>query len=141
VKLPEHIDDGYLSESGKGKQPHNIQSQMECFSYSVGLFEILNDVMLTLYTPANYDDEDYISQLQITKILDLNSRLDRFIGNMPSHLQAKPFQGSKRLQIQAKALHSRYVVSIVVGILLIASGPCTYEFSCFDLVCLAEFNQ
>ncbi|KFY83604.1 hypothetical protein V498_07940, partial [Pseudogymnoascus sp. VKM F-4517 (FW-2822)] len=120
VKPPQAIDDEFLQHVGKGCQPPGLHSRMDGFVYSISLFDILDNVLSTIYSSSN-DKIEHPSQeephLTFTKRLvstfTLNSQLDDLIKNIPTHLKLQEGfednagQMKRCFQVQTKTLNCR----------------------------------
>jgi hypothetical protein len=54
---PKAIDDEFLQCAGEGSQPLGLPSYVEGFLYSLGLFEILDDVLAVSHDSQEEDEE------------------------------------------------------------------------------------
>ena len=120
---PKAIDDESLQCAGEGSQPLGLPSYVEGFVYSLGLFEILDDVLAVSHNLQEEDEEHadghrhqcrkYMSRLVDT--LSLNSRLEDLVNSMPDHLRlSRTHEDVSALSrdafyLQAQVLHCRYV--------------------------------
>ena len=121
VLRPQAIDDEFLQCVGEGSQPLGLPSYIEGFVYSLGLFEILEDVLAAAYTsPRHEDDHDQGNQTgSLEYLLDdtvsLNSRLDDLVEKIPNYLEkirSSPGtldQSRRGFHVQAQTLHCRFV--------------------------------
>ncbi|KAJ9653735.1 hypothetical protein H2198_007133 [Neophaeococcomyces mojaviensis] len=127
VRPPQLIDDEYLLISGESVQPPKHQSQLAFFTVSISLFEILSDVLSTIYpndTAQGLSSPMNISQAWrsscLHNVMRLSSELDRFWSNIPQHLRTSDDQPcvnqssirNKRLatfNLQANVLYCRFL--------------------------------
>ncbi|KAL2067531.1 hypothetical protein VTL71DRAFT_1956 [Oculimacula yallundae] len=122
VILPQVIDDEFLQCVGEGSQPPGLPSYTEGFVYSLGLFEILADVLAVDYTSSrSQDDHDSGSQTNqgrncehiLTNTISLNSRLDDLVERIPNHLRESRSSSStlaqsrRRSHVQSQTLECR----------------------------------
>ncbi|KAH8597520.1 fungal-specific transcription factor domain-containing protein [Bisporella sp. PMI_857] len=127
VKVPEPIDDEFLRETGEGFQQPDHPARIECFVYSINLFDILDEVLSTFYSHSGDDtghsprsNPDTAQSFRET--FALNSRLDEFLKNLPLHLRldnhSANYEGDLKrcFQLQAKTLYCR---SLYIRILLL----------------------
>jgi hypothetical protein len=123
VKPPQAIDDEFLQHIGEGCQPPGLHSKMDGFVYSISLFDILDNVLSTMYSPSNNEIEHLSEEnphVKFTKRLvstfTLNSQLDHLLQNIPTHVKLQENSAGtadkmKRcFQVQAKTLNCRFVV-------------------------------
>lgn len=91
VKLPQKIDDEFLQDFGEGFQPIGNFSKLEGFVYSIQLFDILDNVLTTIYASSNGEVAIENRNLGFAKKLAgtvmLNSQLDDLLRNTPAHLK------------------------------------------------------
>ncbi|KAH6684799.1 fungal-specific transcription factor domain-containing protein [Halenospora varia] len=127
VPLPLAVDDEVLSETSEGVQPPGTHSQLDGFVHSLGFFDLLGDVLSAFYIPAEEQSSSRMSletQLPspLSTTLELNSRLDEFLGNLPHHLQLhreinlSGIPDTGFFELQARTLHFR---SLYLRILLL----------------------
>ena len=95
IPVPKLVDDEYLSSEGEGIQPPDIPSRMGLFVSTCGLFDILGDVLSSIYvkdlgftTPRGNETSTRFPEM-IADALQFNRRLDTFIGSIPEYLQTK----------------------------------------------------
>jgi hypothetical protein len=115
--VPTMIDDEYLLVDGEGTQPPGKHPRMCLFVYSIQLFEIMDEILSSFYIQdstrkgkrrdRNTDGQWSIDDL--TKILIINTKLDRFKGALPQFLKADDQQSASQTHVtlQAKVLRSR----------------------------------
>jgi len=97
VESPQLIDDKYLQNTSTdgSLQPPGVESQLAFFTQCIKLFDILSDVLSTIYP---YDDDDTASQnpprtritggsQQFQDIMRLSAELDRFENGIPHFLR------------------------------------------------------
>lgn len=93
VTPPQAIDDDYLLPTGDdGVQPLQRQSQLAFFIHSISLFDILSDILSTIYPPDAASSQEKVPARSTTTatlqhIMKLSSDLDRFQANIPFHLR------------------------------------------------------
>ena len=121
VLLPQAIDDEFLQCAGEGSQPSGLPSYIEGFVYSLGLFEILDDVLPVTYNlPEHEHADDHRNQgkspaHKLADTLSLNSRIEDLVEKIPHHLRlSKNSEGvlaeaRRRFYVQAQILHCRFV--------------------------------
>jgi len=83
------IDDDYLCKEREGLQPSDMPSRMGLFVFSCKLFEILADILRSLYSGdlrGNIDNSAFAPEM-ILDVLNFNRRLDSFMCSLPTHLQ------------------------------------------------------
>jgi hypothetical protein len=118
VRLPAAIDDEYLRLSAEGHQPSESLSQLCFFLQSIKLFEILSDILSTIYAPdplhLGLSDAGAMAN-HIQGVVRLSTDLDRFIAGVPEHLQANRTRradtqsGAKVFTLQRNVLQCRYL--------------------------------
>ena len=121
VQRPQVIDDEFLQHVGEGFQPPGLRSYFEGFVYSLSLFEILDDVLASIYhllEDDNNDDHQNHGKIFATRLANtllLNSRLDNLIDRIPNHLRLTNHildvagQTKRSFQVQAETLQYRFV--------------------------------
>ncbi|KIX07471.1 uncharacterized protein Z518_02124 [Rhinocladiella mackenziei CBS 650.93] len=92
VQPPQSMDDEYLQDGADGVQPRSRESRLAFFVYSIKLFDILDDILSTLYlnkTGSDFPTGHGCSQPQqpLSAVMKLNSDLDRFFNGLPPHLR------------------------------------------------------
>jgi hypothetical protein len=114
---PAMIDDEYLLVNGEGTQPSGSHSRMCLFSYSAQLFEIMDEILSSFYIQdsarkgkrrdGNTDGQWSIDDL--TKILIINTKLDRFKNALPQFLNVADQESASQthMTLQAKVMQSR----------------------------------
>jgi hypothetical protein len=132
VPLPQMVDDEILLQEGEGSQPSNIESRMSLFIFSIKLFDILHDVLATVYSPyegsSSYQATGtrWWSGQRLNDMLRLNTVLGDLLEIVPDHLK---FSNAPRTAnntdrrwqaMQANLFQSRYAArSILSGSLLV----------------------
>lgn len=118
---PKAIDDEFLQSAGEGSQPLGLPSYVEGFVYSLGLFDILDDVLAVTHTlqedenAGEYKDRGRQSVLRLVDTLSLNSRLEDLVESMPDRLKLSKIdedvlaQSRDMVYVQAQVLHCRFV--------------------------------
>ncbi|KAH8700820.1 fungal-specific transcription factor domain-containing protein [Talaromyces proteolyticus] len=123
VPLPAPIDDEYLLESAEtfGEQRAGMPSQIEFFIQTVKLYGMLDDILLSLYSP-NSDSATLYGKLQCwdnNSIFRVEAGLSRWKKEIPSCLQ---FNGQNEVSklgsvfhrqsnvLQARYLHLRILL-------------------------------
>lgn len=121
VPLPVTVDDEFISAetASEPSQPGDQPSIMGFYAKSLELYEIMNDVLLSLYKPVPEDHTDephdfyfnsVVSEGERT-IFDLDRSLTRWTRGLPPHLRG----GSSLLSSnpifcrQGIVLHARFV--------------------------------
>lgn len=114
--LPLMIDDEFLQAEGEGHQPIDIPSRLGLFVFSSKLYEILDKILVTFYTPEppTLVSTDDSMQKLLGNMLTFNRQLDVFRKSIPDYLRlpAKdespgPHMHTLYVQIQARILHCR----------------------------------
>ena len=121
---PKAIDDEFLQWAGEGSQPLGLPSYVEGFVYSLGLFEILDDVLAVSHDSQEEDEEEHTDghrhrdrkpMSRLVDTLSLNSQLEDLVNSMPDRLRlsgthvAVLAHSRDALHVQAQVLHCRYV--------------------------------
>lgn len=86
VPLPELVDDEYLSETGKGKQPQSVPSRLEFFARATELLNIRERLPLVESYHHSTGRKRY-SGKALGDTLDLLSDLDHFLEALPPYLR------------------------------------------------------
>ncbi|OBT45237.1 hypothetical protein VE00_03662 [Pseudogymnoascus sp. WSF 3629] len=120
VKKPQAIDDEFLQHVGKGCQPLGLHSKMDGFVYSISLFDILDNVLSTIYSSSSdkiehpsQENPHLIFTQRLVSTFTLNSQLDDLLKNIPTHLKLQgnftdnAGQMKRCFQVQAKTLNCR----------------------------------
>lgn len=105
VPLPESVDDELIQENSISEptQPLNKPSIMAFYAKTLELYEIMNDVLLSLYKPVLDDSQEDIYDFYFTKnvnegdrtIFQLDRSLTQWTRSLPSHLQGDPSTNSE----------------------------------------------
>ncbi|KAH6713063.1 fungal-specific transcription factor domain-containing protein [Leptodontidium sp. MPI-SDFR-AT-0119] len=121
--LPLMIDDEFLQAEGEGHQPIDIPSRLGLFVFSSKLYEILDKILVTFYTPEppTLVSTDDSMQKLLGNMLTFNRQLDVFRKSIPDYLRlpAKdespgPHMHTLYVQIQARILHCRFLYTRVI---------------------------
>lgn len=101
VTSPLAVDDEFLSDPLTEILHEQDESQMGFFIQSIGLFEILNDILTTLYVHdtggESPRERKFLSQERLQTMMRLNSALDQFWRKVPPYLTAQtPEMGSRK---------------------------------------------
>ncbi|CAI7630663.1 unnamed protein product [Penicillium glandicola] len=127
VPLPAAIDDEYIpSESSKEvSQPSNRPSVMAFYAKSLELYEIMNDVLLSLYRTISDDNAedshdfyfDNVASEGDRTIFELDRSLARWTRSLPPHLREDSSAVSinaifcrQRIVLRARFLHVRMLL-------------------------------
>ena len=96
VPLPVKVDDEFIvsSSTAEPSQPVERPSMMTFYIKTLELYEIMNDVLLSLYKPAAEDSpndiHDFYFNTAVSEgertVFDLDRSLDRWAQNLPAHL-------------------------------------------------------
>lgn len=121
VPLPVIVDDEYIpvGETSEPSQPADQPSIMGFYAKSLELYEIMNDVLLSLYKPIPDDLTDEAHDFYFNNVIsegertifDLDRSLTRWARNLSSHLRRDSSVPSDN-QIfcrQRIVLHARFV--------------------------------
>lgn len=121
VPLPLTVDDEFISSAttGEPSQADGQPSIMWFYAKTLELYEIMNDVLLSLYKPVldDHTDEPHdfyfnsvVSEGERT-IFDLDRSLTRWTRGLPRHLGAEaPIPQSNPIFCRQRiVLHARYV--------------------------------
>ena len=125
VNPPQLIDDEYLLSSGQGRQPQDQESHLAFFTHSISLFDILSEVLSTIYLRDGGHDLlptqpiPQSTDKNLHDVMRLSSELDRFFANIPSHLrpdstqyanvESPHRQRSACFNLQANVLYCRFL--------------------------------
>lgn len=113
VKYPQLIDDEYLLDEGEGSQPASHESRLGFFVETIKLFDILDDILSTVYLKDSEVDSQPGQQNISFAIMRLNSDLDTFFADLPPHLRpahGQDWPGISRdscFSLQANVLYTR----------------------------------
>lgn len=95
VPLPATVDEEYISATaGADAQPAGRPSLMAFYAKSLELYEIMNDVLLSLYKPVPEENAEDIHDFYFSKethegertIFELDRALTRWTRSLPAHL-------------------------------------------------------
>jgi hypothetical protein len=112
------IDDDFLQIEAEGHQPSNLPSRMGLFVYSSILYDILDKILITFYTPETATEspaptsaDDTVQKL-LSNILTYNRQLDGFQKSIPEYLRLparedQPHMNASHVQLQARILNCR----------------------------------
>ncbi|KAL4899620.1 hypothetical protein BDW74DRAFT_189000 [Aspergillus multicolor] len=126
VPLPVTVDEEYIASSSDTQmtQPANQPSIMSFYAKSLELYEILNDILLSLYKPTP-DEPDDVYGFIFTKdnnehaltIFELDRALNKWSRSLPPHLRGEPAAGSnasifyrQSVVLRARFLHVRMLL-------------------------------
>lgn len=121
VPLPATVDEEYISATSNAEvaQPANRPSMMAFYSKSLELYEIMNDVLLSLYKPVPEDSLEDIHDFYFNKetnegertIFELDRALTRWARSLPPHLSkaSPPASQNPIFHRQSIVLRARYV--------------------------------
>ena len=97
VPLPTVIDDEFISEhtAAEPMQPTRQPSYLAFYGKTLELYEIMNDVLLSLYRPISDDSADDIHEFYFSKthkegehtIFELDHSLTLWARSLPAHLR------------------------------------------------------
>ncbi|WQF75370.1 hypothetical protein CDEST_00384 [Colletotrichum destructivum] len=111
VPTPATIDDEHLAETTAGVQPSDRPSYLAFFVRSLGLFDVLNEILAKFYSDGDYALERRAEYLN--DVLQLSSKLDDLSASMPDYLREDADLShldeeiSSCLQMQANIIKSR----------------------------------
>ncbi|KAL2820921.1 fungal-specific transcription factor domain-containing protein [Aspergillus cavernicola] len=127
VPLPATIDEEYIASAPgvEASQPADQPSMMAFYAKSLELYEILNDVLLSLYKPAPEESPEDIydfyfnretSEAELT-VFELDRALTKWTRSLPPHLRGAPASGSdntifyrQSVVLRARFLHVRMLL-------------------------------
>ncbi|PVH70178.1 hypothetical protein DL98DRAFT_521762 [Cadophora sp. DSE1049] len=122
---PLMIDDDFLQIEAEGHQPSNLPSRMGLFVYSSILYDILDKILITFYTPETATEspaptsaDDTVQKL-LSNILTYNRQLDGFQKSIPEYLRLparedQPHMNASHVQLQARILNCRFLYTRVI---------------------------
>lgn len=123
VPLPATVDDEFIPTETTSEPPQPIRqpSMMAFYAKTLELYEIMNDVLLTLYKPVSDDSADEIHDFYFNNaasegertIFDLDRSLTRWTRNLPPHLRDGELSIGSNNPIfcrQRIVLHARFVI-------------------------------
>ena len=97
VPLPLLVDDEFISENAAAEpmQPSGQPSLLAFYAKTLELYEIMNDVLLSLYRPITDDGADDIHEFYFNKtlnegehsIFELDHNLTLWARSLPAHLR------------------------------------------------------
>jgi hypothetical protein len=93
VPLPQILDDEVLLPEGNKPQSRHTESRIALFVYSIKLFDILHEILVTIYniSERNYENEitscRWWSGQRLHSMLRLNAALDDLLETVPIHLK------------------------------------------------------
>ncbi|KAL1966635.1 hypothetical protein VTN77DRAFT_4046 [Rasamsonia byssochlamydoides] len=136
VPLPATIDEEFMdSNSSEVRQPADRPSMMAFFSKSVELYEIMNDILLSLYMPVSDDcAEDmygfYFSQESKEgerTIFELDRALTKWSRSLPPHLRGSSADAAKNpiFYRQSIVIRARFLYVRILLFRSILSRYCT----------------
>lgn len=104
VPLPETVDDESIQANAISEptQPLNQPSIMTFYAKTLELYEIMNDVLLSLYKPVLDDTQEHMHDFYFNNnvnegdraIFELDRSLTQWTRSLPSHLQGDPSTNS-----------------------------------------------
>lgn len=121
VPLPVTVDDEYISAEATAEpsQPVDQPSIMGFYAKSLELYEIMNDVLLSLYKPVSEDRTEEAHDFYFNgvtsegehTIFDLDRSLTRWARSLPPHLRwgSSASSGNPIFCRQGIVLHARFV--------------------------------
>ncbi|RJE23999.1 transcription factor [Aspergillus sclerotialis] len=127
VPLPATVDEEYISATSGADvaQPADRPSMMAFYSKSLELYEIMNDVLLSLYKPVPEDSSEDIHDFYFNKetnegertIFELDRALTRWARSLPPHLSnacppasQNPIFHRQSIVLRARFLHVRILL-------------------------------
>ncbi|KAJ5552045.1 hypothetical protein N7461_006743 [Penicillium sp. DV-2018c] len=127
VRLPAAVDDDYipLESSKEVSQPSNCPSMMAFYAKSLELYEIMNDVLLTLYNPVSDECSEDVHEFSFDNatgegertIFQIDRSLTKWTRSLPPHLRgdssetsANPIFCRQKIVLRARFLHVRMLL-------------------------------
>ncbi|KAL5340262.1 fungal-specific transcription factor domain-containing protein [Aspergillus crustosus] len=127
VPLPATIDEEYIASAPgiEATQPADQPSIMAFYAKSLELYEILNDVLLSLYKPVSDENPDDIYDFYFNRetcrdeltIFELDRALTKWTCSLPPHLRGDSPQGTNNIifyrqsvVLRARFLHVRMLL-------------------------------
>ncbi|KAB8233880.1 transcription factor domain-containing protein [Aspergillus alliaceus] len=127
VPLPDMVDEEYIpTASGiEATQPADRPSVMAFYARSLGLYEIMNDILLSLYKPVPEDNPEDMYELYFNKetsedeqtIFELDRALTKWSRSLPQHLRGSSLSDStdvvfyhQSVVLRARFLHVRMLL-------------------------------
>lgn len=147
VPLPAAVDDEYIpaGSSREASQPSDRPSMMAFYSKSLELYEIMNDVLLSLYKPISDDHTEDIHDFLFDNvanegertIFELDRSLTRWTRSLPFHLReessaisANPIFCRQSIVLRARLVkfiqHPMPFAFLIV--IFVKVSPCTNAF-------------
>lgn len=123
VPLPATIDEEYIASASGPEvaQPADQPSIMAFYAKSLELYEILNDILLSLYKPVPEESPDDIYDFYFSRdtnedeltIFELDRALTKWTRSLPPHLRGEPASGPNNMIFyrQTVVLRARWVVT------------------------------
>ncbi|KAL4933264.1 transcription factor domain-containing protein [Aspergillus undulatus] len=150
VPLPATIDEEYIASASGTEvaQPGGQPSIMAFYTKSLELYEIMNDVLLSLYTPVpeeSFDDAyNFYFNGKATggelTIFELDRALTRWCRSLPSHLRGEiaSVSGSAVFYRQSVVLRARFLHVRMLLFRPILSRYCTVRDTAPDSILLSD---
>ncbi|XHG07534.1 hypothetical protein AWENTII_010673 [Aspergillus wentii] len=127
VPLPASVDEEYISTASgtEASQPADRPSMMDFYAKSLELYEIMNDVLLSLYKPVSEESLEDIHDFYFNKetsegertIFELDRALTRWTRSLPVHLRGisspeseDPIFYRQSVVLRARFLHVRVLL-------------------------------
>ncbi|OJJ59166.1 hypothetical protein ASPSYDRAFT_89880 [Aspergillus sydowii CBS 593.65] len=127
VPLPATIDEEYIASASGPEvaQPADQPSIMAFYAKSLELYEILNDILLSLYKPVPEESPDDIYDFYFSRdtnedeltIFELDRALTKWTRSLPPHLRGEPASGPNNMifyrqtvVLRARFLHVRMLL-------------------------------
>jgi hypothetical protein len=121
VPLPATVDEEYIASASGAEaiQPADRPSMMAFYAKSLELYEILNDVLLSLYKPIPEESPEDIYDFYFNRepsegeltIFELDRALTKWTRSLPAHLRGDPSPVADNIIFyrQCVVLRARYV--------------------------------
>lgn len=149
TEVPSLIDDEFLSRGSVGVQPPGSSPRLSLFISSITLFEILDDVLHKFYIQEDSRSQmknQFIAQWSLENAMDvskLNTRLEDFMNNLPTHLrpggpsESSSLDENSSTTLQMRVLNGRFVASFYSAVYAYyrCSSPRYSDFSTFACYC------
>ncbi|GLA09489.1 hypothetical protein AnigIFM60653_011818 [Aspergillus niger] len=128
VPLPATVDEEYIPavSGSEVTQPADRPSVMAFYAKSLELYEILNDILLSLYSPTTDESPEDIYDYYFNKeanqgertIFELDRALTKWSRSLPSHLRGESHLGGGYTVFyhQSVVLRARYCTSREIGV-------------------------
>ncbi|PWY91705.1 C6 transcription factor [Aspergillus sclerotioniger CBS 115572] len=127
VPLPANVDEEYIPavSGSEVAQPANRPSVMAFYAKSLELYKILNDILLSLYSPGTDESPEDIYDFYFDKganngertIFELDQALTKWSRSLPSHLRGESCSGGEftvfyhqSVVLRARFLHVRMLL-------------------------------